>query len=969
MTFDDESIAQWSVWEGDLPAPLLSDPDLDRYVTRSFLGRGGMGVVELAWDRRLHREVAIKRPREDAPQGSGRLLLQEARLVAHLQHPGILAVHDLGLDDHGVPWVAMDLARGRTLYDALEQEAGLRWVRTVLAIAEAVAYAHSVGVVHRDLKPANVFVGAHGEVQVSDWGLAAVLEGFGWDTMLGDRVPVGAGGTPGYRAPEQATGVMAAPTADVYSLGAMLWELMAGDTPPKPLPEDAPPELVAIARKALSERPEDRYPDAAALAEDLGHWLDGRRVRAHTYRRTEVLRRWVWRWRAPLTVAAGASVALLVLGVVSYEQTRRERDRAVAAEQRTRAALDEADRALSVALVSRAQESWQRGLVAEAEVLAAEAYRRDPTPEVVGLLAGLAVEPHPESAGTEALPPGCRGALAPEGVLCTTNGDLGYFPSADAPPRWTVPNIDVRGMQVSDDYVDVAYFDEQTEMWVERRALVDGAVLSRLHATPYYDRVIVDGDYRAVVVEQSAEVWRGDAPVREFETCPGSVARGWDFLPGTGRLVVSCADGALVTLADGVVTTAPNRWPGVVAVAGLADGQVVLGTIDGKVSRVEARTGEASWEGHWITGPVGRFCVDPGLQTVIAMPVTGNPTAIDASSGAIRAMLPADKRSDCRFSSPQEVRMLGSEVAHWRLPAPQPAAVDAGAGLTWASRDEHGWVATTGQGVVARWSPAGEPSMLRWQDRVLKGGVLLGGGDVVVASLTDPGWVRLHGDEREVLQPTVDRLFRRVGVLGSGALWGLAYSRTVEIRTPDGSTFIAEGAEDVRGVDGRTLPDGSGFVALDQDRGDVWLVRDGPPFHARLLVAGSESSSVAANAELLFMGKRDGVEAVALDGSEPRWSVPVPSAVLDVAVSPSGKRIALGLLDGTVELRDAADGARVAVLRGHTQRVASVEFEDEEHLITAGWDGRARRWHVGIRPDPEAIFERWGLDLDAVLGL
>jgi serine/threonine protein kinase len=190
----------------------------------------------------------------------------------------------------------------------LDERLGL--LPNVIALAEAMAYAHSLGIIHRDLKPANVLVGAFGETVVIDWGLAKDLNapdewgaaGAGTSASTSGAVPltvIGAVmGTPSYMPPEQASGEPVDQRADVYAVGAMLYEVLAGvppyhggtadvvNRPPTPVEAvqpGAPPDLAAIVRKAMARRPEDRYPSAGELAKDLRHFQTGRAVSARRY--------------------------------------------------------------------------------------------------------------------------------------------------------------------------------------------------------------------------------------------------------------------------------------------------------------------------------------------------------------------------------------------------------------------------------------------------------------------------------------------------------------------------------------------------------------------------------------------------------------------------------------------------------------------------------------------------------------
>ncbi|MBI3725264.1 serine/threonine protein kinase, partial [bacterium] len=268
---------------------LRGDPSARRrYEIRGKIASGGMGDVLRVHDRDLGRDLAMKVARSKS-SGARRLrrFLFEARLTARLDHPGIVPVHDVGVDADGRLWFTMPLIRGLTLADILERtrrgddEAKLwsraRILEVILRVCDTLAFAHAAGVVHRDLKPSNVMVGDFGEVYVVDWGLARSAETFG-DERAGDVV-----GTPAYMSPEQARGrsELVDPRADVYSVGAILYHLLAGRMPfaeretsaavldalragpPSPLEDHAiesPPELAAICRRAMARNPERRYP-------------------------------------------------------------------------------------------------------------------------------------------------------------------------------------------------------------------------------------------------------------------------------------------------------------------------------------------------------------------------------------------------------------------------------------------------------------------------------------------------------------------------------------------------------------------------------------------------------------------------------------------------------------------------------------------------------------------------------------
>ena len=263
---------------------VIDIPDAgDRYVIHELLGRGGMGAVYRASDTTLERDVAIKvmTAAVDSPE-MGTRLAREARVLARLEHPGIVTVHDAGVLSDGRPFYVMRFVEGKRLDQYAETAGRGDLMRVFLRICDAVQYAHARGVIHRDLTPANIMVGEFGEVLVLDWGVAKVK---GTSTVSGasesrasaftaDGVMVG---TQGFMAPEQASGGAATADArsDVYGLGAILRFVLAKS------PGDSPKPVAAIARRATEADPSERYQSAELLAADVRHWLDGEPVSAY----------------------------------------------------------------------------------------------------------------------------------------------------------------------------------------------------------------------------------------------------------------------------------------------------------------------------------------------------------------------------------------------------------------------------------------------------------------------------------------------------------------------------------------------------------------------------------------------------------------------------------------------------------------------------------------------------------------
>jgi serine/threonine protein kinase/lipoprotein NlpI len=360
--------------------------------------RGGLGAVFVAHDEELHREVALKEIQDrhaDHPPSRARFLL-EAEITGGLEHPGIVPVYGLGHYPDGRPFYAMRFIRGASLKEAIASfhqgdvpgcDPGQRTLafRALLGrfvdVCNAMAYAHSRGVLHRDLKPGNIMLGSYGETLVVDWGLAKAVglpedqtrpeEGSLRPALASGSAPTQMGqalGTPQYMPPEQAAGHLdrLGPPSDVYSLGATLYCLLTGQAPfasdadgqilqrvcrgefpaPRRVKRSVPAALEAICLKAMALAPTDRYGSARALADDIEHWLADEPVSAWR----EPLRVRAGRWtRRHKPLVSGAAAALLVglaalwAGSSWYQHQQAEAaQRLAATEQAIRQHLDRA---------------------------------------------------------------------------------------------------------------------------------------------------------------------------------------------------------------------------------------------------------------------------------------------------------------------------------------------------------------------------------------------------------------------------------------------------------------------------------------------------------------------------------------------------------------------------------------------------------------------------------------------------
>ena len=325
------------------PPELRFLSDWPRYRLERQLGAGGMGTVFLAWDPSLSRRVALKFLHRNEPQQTERFL-REARSQARVEHPNVCKVHEVGEVD-GRPYIAMQFIEGSNLSELRSELSVEERVRLIRDVASAIQAAHRSGLIHRDLKPANILVGTDdsGRRQpfVVDFGLAQdqTEESLTRTGMIS--------GTPSYLSPEQAQGIALDRRSDVYSLGIVLYELLAGQPPfvgPNPahtlvrvLQEDAKPlrkaapsvpqDLETIVMKCIEKEPERRYDSARALADDLDRWLDGEPITARRAGWTYRLGKKLWKHRALTAVAAAAVIALLVLtlGLLRTRMQARER--------------------------------------------------------------------------------------------------------------------------------------------------------------------------------------------------------------------------------------------------------------------------------------------------------------------------------------------------------------------------------------------------------------------------------------------------------------------------------------------------------------------------------------------------------------------------------------------------------------------------------------------------------------------
>jgi len=940
----------------------LSDVVLDfdadgsrRYVLEGELARGGLGRVLLAHDRRLDRTVAIKEILLETP-AARRRFLREALLTARLEHPAIVPVHDVGRWPSGELFYCMKRVSGRSLLDVLRGTRELRerliLVPNLIAVADAVAYAHAHGVLHRDLKPANVLVGDYGETLVIDWGIAKAYgdAALGASGAAGDASGTAYGavlGTPAYMPPEQAHGDEVDVRADVYALGAMLYAVLASGAPfegtsaevlerlragpPPPLAErapGAPADLVAIAERAMARDPAQRYPTADELVADLRRFQNGQLVAARTYSVWAVVRRWIARHRALVATAAFALIVLATTGAIALRDVLEARR--IAEARRV-----DADRERSTA-VSR---SYQLTL-SEAR----SALEIDPTQA----LAWLKVDPSAplDWRGARAVAADALSRGVARHVLATPGADM--FALDPTRPRLAVGN--------GDGSIDVWNLD-------------DG---SRRRLPPHRSAV-----WTIAFDPVSGELYSGSA----------DEIRRWDPELGTSTTLARADDLGVagVAIGHGVIAYVTHRDIVVVITQGGARRELAVG--DEAVTIAVARNGEVVAVGDH-DGAVHAWRVATGEELLRARNSTGPTEVVLAPDGSAAGAMGDDrvcKAWDLRTRTATPVMSTGefgmvrfSATGRWMACASRSGVTvldrasgqlrDVGkvpAGSVEFSPDER-WLAYNDSNDVAL-----EP---------LEGGLRF----TLRGHTSTPTHLAITADNARLVSLSNDgttRVWRmpalpRIASVGE-SLWPIALS-------PDGRWLAAAGMmETLSRIDVATASHRPlGKMALQPMSiaiaPDGATIATGAGDEIRLWDASGASSrtlgrTVGQAVGLVFAAGGELVSASA-DGTITRWDLHGGQTTIgrvdgptSVALSPDGTHIACGLQNGAIAIVPSQGGAPPRLLHGHGSQVTHVIFaHDGLHLASSSVDGTARWWDLAAgtsRVIAQHTTAVWGLAL------
>jgi hypothetical protein len=625
----DATLAAPSVPSDDELTPLPeADPAELRIVGE--LARGGMGRVLEARDR-LGRRVAVKVLRTRAPEAEERFV-REALLTARLQHPSIVPVYEAGRWPSGEPFYVMKLVDGRPLDETIRARPSLRerlaLVPSIIAVGDALAYAHSRGVIHRDLKPANVMVGTFGETLVIDWGLAKWRGRDVASQTLGPELPAGetvAGalmGTPSYMAPEQAVGSEADERSDVYALGAMLYTTLAGHPPysgessaavlaqltggpPESLyvrEPNTPAELLAIVDRAMKRLPSERYASAGELTADLRRFAEGQLVAAYRYPRLALAMRWLRAHRALATGVLAAVLSISLTAGFSVRHILAERRRADVERDRALAALDREARRVDELIVSQA-----RALLATdptAAIAQLKSLRRESP------LGGKAFE-----VGREAEQRGVAGDVV---SLDSAAHSLLFSPPDDA-------------LLIGDEDGAVLRYDSSTRK-TARIGRVNGSV-ALLAASPDGKHIVAAGSSLTLLGETTQELAKSGVTAAAVSPS-GLVAAGFD-------------DGALRVwqISDGKARASfalGERVREIAITANFVAARGTRGVVVYPLAGGSARKLSADGNGL-VFSPDGRWLVAGAAQAVLLQPTSGGaPRRLAANSTPRRLAVSSD---------------------------------------------------------------------------------------------------------------------------------------------------------------------------------------------------------------------------------------------------------------------------------------------------------------------------------------
>jgi WD40 repeat protein len=938
--------------------------DPETYVYGYQFARGGMGRIAAVRDRRLGRVLAIKELLSQDPVLVQRFQ-REIQITARLQHPAIVSVIEAGRWPSGEPFFAMKRVVGQSLKDAIEArptlDDRLGLVPNVIAIADALAYAHQQRIVHRDLKPANVLVGEFGETVVIDWGLAKDLRADVADDTLPVKAEHGSGsvtiagsvlGTPAYMAPEQAKGGAIDERTDVYALGALLYTVLVGNPPYDGTPTKilelvlaepparvadrqpgVPPDLQAIVERAMSRDPEARYPTALELAADLKRFTTGRLVSAHRYSRAQLFARWVRRHRGAVVVGAAAFVTMAVLGVVGVTRILDERDRALVAE-------DASARRADALLVAQARAVVEQQPLAALRALGELELDSTQWPAARLIAADAAARGLPTR--VLALPPGTdEEALSPDGKQLAFADKTGQLHLRDVATGQT-RSVGARGGAIT----DIAFSDDGKTIAaanIDNTATVYDANGDRLHTLRGHDGWVVGITVTPVHIltasyDNTTRVWtRGGEPVSVIpralpvrqvsdtgwllglETTTTSV---WKLADGAQILDKLCACATLAPIGNQIATAddatvivreLPSGTPRELGTAGARVSELVYSrdaklvaalTHAGTVTVFEITSGK-NWTYRGLGERVFSAAFSPANAWLAAWTAGGAVHLIDLAARDGRVL--HGTAGPARFTSDAEVITRDPEKRF----------------LAWSTQPGGARVIAGGGGIAI--SPDGKllaSGMRGWALRLteLATGThrdLAGHDANVLAIAFSPNGALLAAIDANKRVRLWDVAAGKSVLLPGRAIRSIAFA-------PDGRTIAAPG---------------------DQQSVRVWDVTTG----AIRDFAGHAGGVV----EIAFAPDGKQLASAGIDGTVRIWEIASGAgrvlgahegATRGLVFAPDGSWIATAGEDATIRVWSLRGGA-TRILRGHTGWVSAIAVAPDGTLASGGVDRTVRIWN------------------------
>ncbi|HEX5052628.1 MAG TPA: protein kinase [Planctomycetota bacterium] len=954
-----------------------NEPQPSRYRLEGEIARGGMGAILKVWDTDLHRALAMKvilgeeeLRIDDGSTAEIRLsrFLEEAQITGQLDHPGVVPVHELGVDKGGRVYFTMRLVKGRDLGEIINKSRSgedgwslTRALNVLHRVCETMAYAHTKGVVHRDLKPENIMVGQFGETYAMDWGLARVLgkpdgeaqrrrllansvasfvqtdrHGQAVESDPGSRTQAGAIlGTPYYMPPEQAAGELETigPQSDVYAVGAILYHLLTGKRPYEEVPRttalsvvraviEGPPiavtrldpkvpaELVAICERAMERSPEDRYPSMVAMGADLQAYLENRVVHAYQSGAVAEFFKWVRRNRG-FSAALASLVFVSIVGLAGLAWTQSQKAAAIAVQQQL--AHDERNKALA-SLQKANEEGYLANVMAASASLAAgetaetKRYLAQCVPELRGWEwnhLSLSAD-----ASIAVLEPGGGGvrelAIDPAGAHLVSSSANGTVKVWDLTTH--------REVQAQLERSDVEMRDSVPEV-----AFLDGG-----------ERVVAIGRQR----DARVRIWDAASGRLDFQVplqVPALFAaavspRGDQAAIGAPDFSIHLVDlGAIRDLGE-----LGRHADDLRALAFSADGsRLVSGSEDGTIEIWNVAERQKQGNALHVASPVRSLAI--ALQPELLV-------AVGLEDGSV-----------LRFAGPSErplEPLIGHRGAVYALAFDRDGTLLASASFDKTVRI---WSTTDSSAAVVLIGHEQPVNCVQFA-----AGTTLASGS---ADGTVRVWDVLHNRATVTYRAPVHSFFTAVDCSRDGSRVVVSASRSGTVDVVDAETGALErqlpGPENDSVTALAFAPDGRRFAAAFRQEvsvriGDVTTGRLGEPMQGHDVSVTAIAWTPDGNT--LVSAAEDGTvlawDAAKLTARREAW-IQDPG-VTALAMAGDGATVALGTPDGTIHCRELATGNEVRVLAGEGVRVLSLAYAPSGGALAAGYeDGSIRLFAPG----------------------